>query len=187
MKAYAIVNYNYSNEEDFRDDLGIFECSDMDTYPILSSGVFAKFSEACDEAVRLAESELYLCGSSDGKDAIEKCLQIVDDQVPYAAIVYSNSDDGEIKVSVYAIHETELHERLGRWIEKPPYADETVKGLEFQIVCSRCDEQNSSITFDEDSVPIAKTFYLTRYCPNCGVKIEKSSVCDTNRRTANEK
>ena len=58
--------------------------------------------------------------------------------------------------------------RHGRWIEKPPYEDETVKGLEFQIVCSLCDEQNSSITFDENSVPIAKTFYRTKFCPNCG-------------------
>ena len=59
-------------------------------------------------------------------------------------------------------------QRHGQWIEKPPYEDETVKGLEFQIVCSECDEQNSSITFDENSVPIAKTFYRTRYCPHCG-------------------
>lgn len=62
--------------------------------------------------------------------------------------------------------------RNGRWIEKPPYSDETVKGLEFQIVCSRCDEQNSSITFDENSVPTAKTFYRTRYCPNCGARMD---------------
>lgn len=58
--------------------------------------------------------------------------------------------------------------RHGRWIEKPAYKDDAVKGLEFQIVCSECDEQNSSITFDENSVPIAKTFYRTRYCPHCG-------------------
>ena len=62
--------------------------------------------------------------------------------------------------------------RHGRWIAKLPYEDETVKDLEFQIVCSRCDEQNSSITFDENSVPIAKTFYRTRYCPNCGAKMD---------------
>lgn len=67
--------------------------------------------------------------------------------------------------------------RHGRWIEKPPYADETVKGLEFQIVCSRCDEQNASITFDENSVPIAKTFYRTRFCPNCGARMDAT---DTN-------
>lgn len=67
--------------------------------------------------------------------------------------------------------------RHGRWIEKPPYADETVKGLEFQIVCSWCDEQNASITFDENSVPIAKTFYRTRYCPNCGARMDAT---DTN-------
>lgn len=63
--------------------------------------------------------------------------------------------------------------RHGRWIEKPPYKDETVKGLEFQIVCSECDQQNSSIIFDENSVPIGKTFYRSRYCPWCGAKMDK--------------
>ena len=66
--------------------------------------------------------------------------------------------------------------RHGRWIEKPPYADETVKGLEFQIVCSRCDEQNASITFDENSVPIAKTFYRTKFCPNCGADMREEGA-----------
>ena len=66
--------------------------------------------------------------------------------------------------------------RHGRWIEKPPYSDETVKGLEFQIVCSRCDEQNSSITFDENSVPTAKTFYRTRFCPNCGADMREGGA-----------
>lgn len=60
----------------------------------------------------------------------------------------------------------------GRWIEKPPYKDETVKGLEFQIVCSECDEQNCSLEFDENYNAIGKTFYRTRYCPNCGAKMD---------------
>lgn len=60
----------------------------------------------------------------------------------------------------------------GRWIEKPPYKDETVKGLEFQIVCSECDEQNCSLEFDENYSAIGKTFYRTRYCPNCGAKMD---------------
>lgn len=62
--------------------------------------------------------------------------------------------------------------RHGRWIEKPPYKDETVKGLEFQIVCSRCDEQNASIEFDENHVPIAKSFWKSRFCPNCGARMD---------------
>ena len=62
--------------------------------------------------------------------------------------------------------------RHGRWIEKPPYEDETVKGLEFQIVCSECDEQNAEIIFDENSVPIGKTFDRSWYCPWCGAKMD---------------
>lgn len=60
----------------------------------------------------------------------------------------------------------------GRWIEKPPYKDETVEGLEFQIVCSECDEQNCSLEFDENYNAIGKTFYRTRYCPNCGARMD---------------
>lgn len=60
----------------------------------------------------------------------------------------------------------------GRWIEKSPYKDETVKGLEFQIVCSECDEQNCSLEFDENYNAIGKTFYRTRYCPTCGAKMD---------------
>lgn len=60
----------------------------------------------------------------------------------------------------------------GRWIEKPPYKDEIVKGLEYQIVCSECDEQNSSLEFDENLNAIGKTFYKTRYCPNCGARMD---------------
>lgn len=62
--------------------------------------------------------------------------------------------------------------KRGRWIEKPPYKDETVKGLEFQIVCSECDEQNCSLEFDENYNAIGKTFYRTRYCPNCGARMD---------------
>lgn len=70
--------------------------------------------------------------------------------------------------------------RHGRWIEKPPYADETVKGLEFQIVCSRCDEQNASIEFDENCVPIAKKFWKSRFCQNCGAKMD-GGICNADR------
>lgn len=67
----------------------------------------------------------------------------------------------------------------GRWIEKPPYKYETVKGLEFQIVCSRCDEQNASIKFDENHVPIAKSFWTSRFCPNCGALMDGGAKMTT--------
>ena len=95
---------------------------------------------------------------------------------------YCPDDDGscskagvdlrEMLDDIESLPTTEPHIRHGRWIAKLPYSDETVKDLEFQIVCSLCDEQNSSITFDENSVPIAKTFYRTRYCPNCGARMD---------------
>lgn len=79
----------------------------------------------------------------------------------------------EIRDRIKAAPTVKPEQRCGRWIEKPPYADETVKGLEFQIVCSRCDEQNASINFNDDGEIIGKTFYKTKFCPNCGADMRE--------------
>lgn len=60
----------------------------------------------------------------------------------------------------------------GKWIEKPPYKDETVKGLEFQIVCSECDGQNSNIVFNDAGEITGKDFWMSRFCPHCGAKMD---------------
>lgn len=75
-----------------------------------------------------------------------------------------------VRLAINALETADV--KHGRWIEKPPYKDETVKGLEFQIVCSECDEQNCSLEFDENYNAIGKTFYKTRYCPNCGARMD---------------
>lgn len=43
--------------------------------------------------------------------------------------------------------------------------------------CSLCPifdgcAQNASIEFDENCVPIAKKFWKSRFCPNCGAKMD---------------
>ena len=79
--------------------------------------------------------------------------------------------------------------KRGRWVEKPPYKDEIVKGLEFQIVCSECDEQNCSIEFDECHNPIGKTFYKTSFCPNCGADMRDdvlTTICKMRNLTDEE-
>lgn len=101
-------------------------------------------------------------------------MRLIDADSAYDYL-YEHLDDNAMIAAQNALDEMPTitpEVRRGRWIEKPPYADETVKGLEFQIVCSRCDEQNASITFDENSVPIGKTFYRTKFCPNCGAKMD---------------
>ena len=58
--------------------------------------------------------------------------------------------------------------KKGKWI-KIQSGD---KDFPESIVCSRCKNENSHLDFDEHSVPIGKTFVTSKYCPNCGAKME---------------
>lgn len=40
------------------------------------------------------------------------------------------------------------------------------------IVCSRCGNENSHLDFNENAEPIGKVFVTSRFCPNCGAKME---------------
>lgn len=40
------------------------------------------------------------------------------------------------------------------------------------IVCSRCGHENSYLDFGISSVPIGKSFKKSKFCPNCGAKME---------------
>ena len=56
----------------------------------------------------------------------------------------------------------------GKWI-KIQSGDEDFPE---SIVCSRCKNENSHLDFDEHSEPIGKVFVTSKYCPNCGAKME---------------
>ena len=60
-------------------------------------------------------------------------------------------------------------EKAGRW-KKIKSGDKTFPE---SIVCSRCGWENSYISkWDRNNNPLSKTFKTTRYCPNCGAKME---------------
>ncbi len=52
----------------------------------------------------------------------------------------------------------------GKWI-KIQSGD---KDFPESIVCSRCENENSHLDFDEHSEPVGKVFVTSKYCPNCG-------------------
>lgn len=60
----------------------------------------------------------------------------------------------------------------GYWEEKPSYAEDKALGFDFQIVCSECDLQNSYFIFGEGDEPEEKTFIRSKYCPNCGARMD---------------
>lgn len=60
-------------------------------------------------------------------------------------------------------------EKTGRW-KKIESGD---KAFPESIVCSRCGCENSYISeWDEHNNPLSKAFKTTKYCPNCGCKME---------------
>lgn len=106
-KVYFIVNYNYNlvNSDYYEDDLDVFESYDVQ-YPILSSGVFQTLGDALAEAMRLGLQE---------KDAIGDERAVIktdtDHEIPTVTVFFDEetTDTDEIAISVYAIHELEVH------------------------------------------------------------------------------
>ena len=59
-------------------------------------------------------------------------------------------------------------QRSGEWI-KVKSGD---KDFPESIVCSRCSNENSHLDFNENAEPIGKVFVTSKFCPNCGAKME---------------
>lgn len=62
--------------------------------------------------------------------------------------------------------------RHGRWVETEPDEDDRKLGIEFSIKCSRCHDENSHLDFNENHEITGKTFWRSRFCPNCGAKMD---------------
>ena len=59
-------------------------------------------------------------------------------------------------------------QKSGKWI-KVKSGD---KDFPESIVCSRCSNENSHLDFNENAEPIGKVFVTSKFCPNCGAKME---------------
>jgi len=55
-------------------------------------------------------------------------------------------------------------ENKGEWV-KIQSGD---KDFPESIVCSKCNNENSHLDFNEHGEPIGKVFVTSKYCPNCG-------------------
>lgn len=55
-------------------------------------------------------------------------------------------------------------QKSGKWI-KVKSGD---KDFPESIVCSRCNNENSHLDFNENAEPIGKVFITSKFCPNCG-------------------
>lgn len=61
----------------------------------------------------------------------------------------------------------------GEWVEKPSYKEDKELGIEKQVVCSKCDEQNSHYVYGKDGQITGKMFVRSRFCPSCGADMRK--------------
>lgn len=78
----------------------------------------------------------------------------------------------------------EQEPKTGHWITKEAYSEDKAMGFTEQIVCSNCDMQNSYFSeWDECKNPISKTFIRSKYCPNCGAKMESEVKPNEENKT----
>lgn len=77
---------------------------------------------------------------------------------------------GLAKTIAKAIEQLPSAEKTAEWI-KQKSGDELFPE---EIVCSKCYHSNSHLDFDEHNNPIGKVFLKSKYCPNCGAKMEES-------------
>ena len=65
-------------------------------------------------------------------------------------------------------------QKSGKWI-KVKSGD---KDFPESIVCSRCNNENSHLDFNENAEPIGKVFVTSKYCPNCGACMKEGRTLD---------
>lgn len=107
------------------------------------------------------------CDDVVSRKDIEECDQLMED---------INGD------TVYAVTMSDIRRlpsvipqpKIGYWITKEAYSEDKAMGFTEQIVCSNCDMQNSYFSeWDECKNPISKTFIRSKFCPNCGAKMQE--------------
>lgn len=64
----------------------------------------------------------------------------------------------------------------GEWVETEPDEDDRKLGIEFSIKCSICHNENSHLDFNENCEITGKTFWKSRFCPNCGADMRGKEV-----------
>lgn len=62
-------------------------------------------------------------------------------------------------------------QRYAEWVETEPDEEDRKIGIEFSIKCSGCHEENAHLSFNENHEITGKTFWKSRFCPNCGAKM----------------
>ena len=67
---------------------------------------------------------------------------------------------------------------VGKWIEKEAGTEDKEEGWETVIVCSRCDFTATTF-YSKDGEE--RTQIRTRFCPNCGAKMERGTVAIVGR------
>lgn len=71
--------------------------------------------------------------------------------------------------------------RRGEWVETEPDEDDRKLGIEISIKCSICHDENSHLDFNENSEITGKTFWRSRFCPNCGAKMN-DHIADVSKK-----
>ena len=110
----------------------------------------------------------------DRQDAIDKiCDFECGCKLSGCPILGEDSDDYCDHIRILMEQPTiEPEVRHGEWVETESDEDDRKIGIEFSIKCSKCHDENSHLDFNDNDEITGKTFWKSRYCPNCGAKMD---------------
>jgi len=135
--------------------------------------------QASKEDIHREREQAYMRGYEDAsrKYRIETCEDAISRQAAIDAMATWDWQELYLPIHFKQLLEdlpSVSTEKTGRWIAKEAYSEDKAMGFTEQIVCSNCDMQNSYFSeWDECKNPISKTFIRSKYCPNCGAKMQE--------------
>lgn len=119
-------------------------------------------NDALDMAIKALEQEP--CGDSISRQA---AIDITWEEPSYTDALNVLTEVRDKVKSLPPVNPQEP--KMGHW-KKIQSGD---KDFPESIVCSRCGHENSYLDFGISSVPIGKSFKKSKYCPNCGAKMQE--------------
>lgn len=137
-------------------------------YDKLNTDYEALSQEPCDAISRDAVLQAVSEGCQEWRGIYGRCEELINALPSVNPQPSEHFIDGVHAMGYREGYKDAQKQKSGKWI-KVKSGD---KDFPESIVCSRCSNENSHLDFNENAEPIGKVFVTSKFCPNCGAKME---------------